>query len=104
MGKARIEIPKEKVAEFCEKWKVRELAFFGSVLRDDFRPDSDIDVIVDFKAGASRTLFDLVSMIDELKDIFGREVDLMTRRAVEQSRNYIRRKEILSTMEVVHVS
>jgi predicted nucleotidyltransferase len=104
MGKARIEIPKGKIAEFCEKWEVRELAFFGSVLRDDFRPDSDIDVIVDFKPDTSRTLFDLVSMIDELKDILGREVDLMTRRAVEQSRNYIRRKEILSTMEVVHVS
>jgi predicted nucleotidyltransferase len=104
MGKAHIEIPKEKIVEFCQKWKIREFAFFGSVLREDFRPDSDIDVVVDFEPDVSRTLFDLVSMIDELKEIFGREVDLMTRRAVEQSRNYIRRREILSTLEVVHVS
>jgi len=104
MAKAHIEIPKEKLAEFCKKWKIREFAFFGSILRDDFRPDSDIDVVVDFEPNVSRTLFDLVSMIDELKEIFGRKVDLLTRSAVEQSRNYIRRKEILSTLEVVHVS
>jgi len=104
MGKSHIEIPKEKIAEFCKKWKITEFALFGSVLRDDFRPDSDIDVVVDFEPDISRTLFDLVSMIDELKQIFGREVDLMTRRAVEQSRNYIRRREILSNLEVVHVS
>jgi predicted nucleotidyltransferase len=104
MAKAHIEIPREKIAEFCKKWNIREFAFFGSVLRDDFRPDSDIDVVVDFEPNVSRTLFDLVSMIDELKEIFGRKVDLLTRSAVEQSRNYIRRKEILSTLEVVHVS
>lgn len=102
--KAKINIPRKKIAEFCKKWKIREFALFGSVLRDDFRPNSDIDVIVDFEPDTKRTLFDLVSMIDELKEIFGREVDLLTRRAVEQSRNYIRRKAILSSVEIVYVS
>jgi len=104
IGKPHIDIPRKKIVEFCHKWKVREFSVFGSVLRDDFRSDSDIDVIVDFEPDAKRTLFDIVSMTDELKEILGREVDLMTRRSVEKSRNYIRRKAILSSMEVVYVS
>lgn len=102
MGKAHIIIPKEKIVEFCKEWKVIEFSFFGSVLRDDFRPDSDIDVIVDFEPDAGHSLFDLVDMADELKEIFGRNVDLLTKRGIEESRNYIRRREILSTMEVVY--
>ena len=104
MSKVRIDLPREKIAEFCRKWKIREFALFGSVLHDYFRPGSDIDVIVDFKSGTKHTLFDMVTMTDELRDIFGGEVDLMTRRSVEQSRNYILRKAILSSMEVVYVS
>lgn len=103
-NKIRIDTPHEKIAEFCKKWKIHEFALFGSVLRDDFRPDSDIDVIVDFEPDSKHTLFDMVSMIDELKMIFGRKVDLLTLRAVEQSRNYIRRKSILSSLEVIYVS
>lgn len=99
-----VKVSKEKISEFCKKWKVKEFALFGSVLRDDFKPDSDIDVLVDFEQDSGRTLFDLVDMIDELKNIFGRDVDLLTRKAVERSRNYIRRKEILSSAEVVYVS
>jgi predicted nucleotidyltransferase len=104
MGKARIEIPKEKIAEFCKKWQVREFAVFGSILRDDFRTDSDIDAIVDFVPDSCHSLFDLVDMTEELEKIFNRKVDLLTRRGVEESRNYIRRKEILSTLEVLYVS
>lgn len=104
IDKPHIDIPRKKIVEFCHKWKVREFSVFGSVLRDDFHSDSDVDVIVDFEPDAKRSLFDMVSMTDELKEIFGREVDLMTRRSVEQSRNYIRRKAILSSMEVVYVS
>jgi uncharacterized protein with HEPN domain len=99
MLKARIDLPKEEIAEFCKKWGVSEFSFFGSVLTDDFRPDSDIDVLVTFEDDAKHTLFDLVQMGDELKQIFGREVDLLTRRGVEQSRNYIRRKSIHSSLE-----
>ena len=99
-----VNVSKEKISEFCKRWKIKELALFGSVLRDDFKPDSDVDVLVDFEQDSGRTLFDLVNMIDELKNIFGRNVDLLTRKAVERSRNYIRRKEILSSAEVVYVS
>jgi predicted nucleotidyltransferase len=104
MGKTAIDLPKEEIEGFCRRWKVREFSLFGSVLRDGFRPDSDIDVILDFAPDAKPTLFDLASMADELETILGRKVDLVTREAVEQSDNYIRRNEILSSIEVVYVS
>ncbi len=103
MKKERIILPEGKISEFCRRWKVVEFAIFGSALRDDFRPESDIDVIVDFEPEARHSLFDMVSMTDELKEILGREVDLLTKKGVEQSRNYIRRKAILSSMKVIHV-
>lgn len=99
-----IDIPKETIAEFCIKWKIREFALFGSVLRDDFRPDSDIDVLVTFKEDAKHTLFDLVHMEKELKEIFGREVDIVSRRGIEASRNYIRRNAILNSAEAVYAA
>jgi len=100
----QIDISRERIAAFCRKWCVREFAVFGSVLREDFGPASDVDVMVQFDPQAHRTLFDLVEMQDELREIFGREVDLLTRRGVEQSRNYIRKKEILSTAEVIYAA
>ena len=104
MGKPNIDLSKEEIANFCNKWCIREFSLFGSVLQDTFGPDSDVDVVVDFEPGTNHSLFDLVSMTDELKQIFGRDVDLMTRQEVEQSRNYIRRKAILSSMEVIYAS
>lgn len=95
-------IPKEEVAAFCHRWKVTEFALFGSVLREDFRADSDVDVLVAFSDEAQWTLLDYVEMQDELKRVFGREVDLVSRRGIEQSRNYIRRKAILNSAEVVY--
>ncbi len=100
----QINIPKETIAEFCKKWKVREFAFFGSVLRDDFRPDSDIDVLVTFSEDAKCTLFDLIHMEKELKEIFGREVDIVSRRGIESSRNHIRKNAILSSAEAVYAA
>jgi predicted nucleotidyltransferase len=99
MTQAQIDLPKEEIAKFCKKWGVSEFSFFGSVLTDDFRPDGDIGILVAFEEDSKRTLFDLVHIEDELKQIFGREVDLLTRRGVEQSRNYIRCKSILSSLE-----
>ena len=95
-------IPKEKVAAFCHRWKIVEFALFGSVLRENFRADSDVDVLVAFSDEAEWTLLDYVDMQDELKNIFGREVDLVSRRGIERSRNYIRRKAILNSAEVVY--
>ncbi|MDA8242313.1 MAG: nucleotidyltransferase family protein [Nitrospiraceae bacterium] len=99
MGKVHVDLPKRRIAEFCRKWQIREFAFFGSVLRDDFRPDSDIDVLVTFDVSARHTLFDMVHMEEELKEIFGREVDLVSRRGIEASRNHIRKNAILSSAE-----
>ena len=104
MTTPHINIPGETIAEFCRKWKIIEFAFFGSVLRDDFRPDSDIDVLVTFSEDAKHTLFDLVHMEKELKEIFGREVDIVSRRGIESSRNYIRKNAILSSAEAVYAA
>lgn len=93
----QLTLNKEEIAAFCRRWKIVELALFGSVLRDDFGPHSDVDVLVSFADSAGHTLLDLVRMENELKGIFGREVDLVERAAVEQSRNYIRRRNILGT-------
>jgi uncharacterized protein len=97
-----IELPTEQIAAFCDRWQVDEFALFGSVLRDDFRPDSDIDVMVQFHPAAHPTLFDLVAMEEELKTLFQREVDLVTRKGIETSRNYLRRKAILSSVQVIY--
>jgi predicted nucleotidyltransferase len=101
---AKITIPRDKLADFCRRWKIMEFALFGSVLRDDFRPDSDIDVLVTFAPDARWGLFALYDMEQELKSLFGREVDLLTRRGVEMSRNPIRRKAILQSAQVIHVA
>src|SRR5579885_2936367 len=93
----QIELPREAIAEFCRRWQVVELCLFGSVLREDFRPDSDIDVLVTFAPQARHSIFDLLRMEDELARVFGRKVDLVDRRVLEQSPNYIRRRHILGS-------
>jgi len=97
-----IKIPKKDLGAFCRRWQIKELSLFGSVLRDDFRPDSDVDVLVRFDPEARRTLFDLARMQDELQQILGRNVDLVSRRGIEMSRNYLRRSAILNSAEVVY--
>jgi len=101
-AKPNTDIEREALAGFCRKWQITELALFGSVLRDDFGPDSDIDVLVRFAPDARHSLFDLVRMEDELRDLFGREVDLVERGTIEASRNYLRRKAILGSAEAVY--
>lgn len=101
MVKYNIEISQQKIADFCRKWKITELALFGSVLNRNFRPDSDIDVLVSFSDDAQWSLFDLVHMQDELKDIFGREVDLVEKAAL---RNPFRRYFILRSKEVIYAA
>lgn len=101
--KIKIDIPKDKIAEFCRRWKVTEFALFGSVLRDDFRPDSDVDVLVTFSPGTQWRFYHLLDMKDELEAIFGRPVDVVEKRLVEHSENYIRRRHILENMETVYV-
>jgi predicted nucleotidyltransferase len=96
-----IDIPEDLIANFCRRRKVVELALFGSVLRDDFGPDSDIDVLVTFTPDCGWSLWDLFDMREELHQIFGREVDLVEKDAL---RNPFRKHEILRTYKVVYAA
>ncbi|MEN6356950.1 MAG: nucleotidyltransferase family protein [Armatimonadota bacterium] len=100
----RISIDHNLLREFCRKWRIVELALFGSVLRDDFGPESDVDVLVTFAPDAGLTLFDMVHMQDELAQILGREVDLVSKRGIESSANYIRKRAILESAEVIYAA
>ena len=104
MVTTNIHLPMDKIAEFCQRWKIKELALFGSVLRDDFRTDSDIDLLVTFVPGASRSLFKQVEMQDELSLMLGRKVDLVSRHGVELSDNIRRKNEILDAAEVIYAA
>lgn len=97
-------IPVDKIAEFCQQWKIQELALFGSALRDDFRPDSDLDIVVTFAKDADWGLLDHVQMQLELQRLFNRNVDLISRRALEHSQNWLLREEILKTARVLFSS
>lgn len=97
----RIDIPKDKIAEFCRKWEIKEMAIFGSALADDFRPDSDADVLVVFEENARWGHFDLMRAEEELGQIFGRKVDLVEKKTV---RNPFRRHHILSHREVIYAA
>ena len=99
--KLAIDVPTGQLAEFCRKWKVTELALFGSVLREDFGPESDVDVLVELAPDHGLDLFDWLEMIDELKTIFGRKVDLVSKRALD---NPFRRHRILTTREIIHAA
>jgi predicted nucleotidyltransferase len=97
----KIYIDRQKITEFCRKWKIKEFSLFGSVLRDDFGPNSDVDVLVIFEENAGWGLDEWVDMIEELKTIFGREVDLISKKGL---RNPFRRHAILTTAEVLYAA
>src|SRR5687767_8613886 len=80
-----LDLPMAEIQAFCQRWKLSELSLFGSVLRDDFRPDSDVDILVTFAEDASWGLFEIFDAQKELAQILGRNVDLVERRSVEES-------------------
>jgi len=95
-------IPTEKIAAFCRKWQIAEFSLFGSVLRDDFGPNSDIDVLVAFSPAGAMTFESFLEMRDELSALFGgRNVDLVEKRLI---RNPFRRHDILTTRRVVYAA
>jgi len=99
----KLSLPYGQIAEFCRKWNVSEFALFGSVLRDDFRPDSDVDVLVTFASPAlTPSLFEHVDMQDELEALLGRKVDVVSRKGVEQSTNRFRRRAILESARIIY--
>lgn len=97
----KIKIPKDRIVDFCRRWQVRELAIFGSALGDDFRPDSDVDVLVVFRDEAGWTIFDHMKAEEELKDILGHKVDLVEKSAI---RNPFRRDHILKNHKVIYAT
>ncbi len=99
MGKARIAIPGEHVADFCKRHHIRKLSLFGSVLREDFRDDSDIDVLVEFEPGRTPGLA-FFTMEDELSELLGRKVDLNTPKFLSHSF----RDEVLHEAETLYVA
>jgi len=101
MGRSRVDVSSEVLEAFCRKWRIAELSLFGSVLRDDFRPESDIDILIEFAEDAHWSLYEWLDMSEELQAIFGRPVDLTSKRGL---RNPFRKKEILDTREVIYAS
>ena len=100
----RLTINPDQLEEFCQQQHIIELALFGSVLRDDFRPDSDIDILITFTPNVKRSLIDLVDMQYELEELSHRSVDLLTKKSVINSANWIRRNEILNTAKIIYES
>ncbi len=95
-------IETQELAGFCSTWKIEELALFGSVFREDFGPESDIDFLVRFRSEARWSLLDHIRIENELERILGRPVDLVTFRSVEQSRNWMRHDEILASAQTIY--
>lgn len=98
----RLQIAPEQLAAFCQQWQITELALFGSILRDDFHPDSDVDVLVAFSPDAKLSLLDLVELQHQFAALFGREVDVIEKQTIETSPNWVRRNEILSTATLIY--
>ena len=97
----KLSLPKEKIEEFCLRWKIDEFSLFGSVLREDFDLDSDIDILVSLSEDADLDLYDWITMIEELEEIFGREIDLVEKSTL---RNPFRRHAILTNREIIYAS
>ncbi|MSR24107.1 MAG: DNA polymerase subunit beta [Nitrospiraceae bacterium] len=97
----KVSIPKEEIASFCRRNRIKELALFGSVLRNDFRQGSDVDVLVDFEPNAGHSLFDFVRMQEELSNLLERKIDLVEKSGLH---NPFRRYDILRTRQVIFAS
>ena len=99
-----IDLPMSKINVFCRKWQITEFALFGSVLRNDFNPESDIDILVSFAPNAKRGLTETMQMRDELEALFNRKVDLIVKAAINRSDNWLRRKNILESAQTIYVA
>ncbi|MEG4251556.1 nucleotidyltransferase family protein [Microcoleus sp. Pol10D4] len=98
-----IALPIDEITKFCQQWQIIELSLFGSILRDDFHADSDIDILVAFAPTANGGLLDRAQMQEKLEAILSRRVDLISKRAIDRTSNPIRRQEILSTAQTIYV-
>lgn len=101
---ANFPLSSDAIADFCHRWHIQEMALFGSVLRDDFHPDSDIDVLVTFSPEAKRGLMMLARAKHELEEATGRKVDFVVKQSILESANWIRQKEILNSAKVIYAA
>lgn len=99
-----IDIGEDQIKEICKRFLIKELAVFGSALRDDFNENSDIDLLVEFRPNSGISFFNIIDLQDEFKKLFGREVDIVSKNAIKRSRNYIRKKKILENHKVIYAS
>jgi len=99
-----LDLPMAQIKELCDRWQIIEFAVFGSVLRDDFQPTSDIDVLITFATDARKGLLTLARIKHELEELLGREVDILTKKSIEQSHNPIRSHNILRSAQVLYVA
>lgn len=99
-----LHLPLAAISQVCQAHRIKTLALFGSAVREDFHADSDVDVLVEFAPDAAPDFAEVVAIQDELEQLIGRPVDLLERKSVEQSRNYIRRRAILSRIEPIYVA
>lgn len=104
MPGCKIKLPQNRIKEFCKKYAINEFSLFGSVLTDQFNRDSDVDILVSFDENARHTIFDFTRMKNELEKIIGYEVDLVSRRGLEKSRNLIRKNAILKSAESIYAA
>ncbi|GAB4133430.1 MAG: nucleotidyltransferase family protein [Cyanobacteria bacterium J069] len=100
----RLGITPQDLAAICKRWHIAELWLFGSVLRDDFNSESDVDILVTYQPSAKRGLFEKMQLKEELETLLHRSVDLVSKRAIEQSHNWLRRKHILESAETIYVA
>lgn len=98
----RLGVPLNAIAAFCQRWNIVEFAVFGSILRDDFRPDSDIDVLVEFNTEFKRGLIETIQMKEELQEIVNRRVDFIVKKALKRSENWLRREKILASAKIIY--
>jgi len=101
---ANIALPMAAITDFCRRWQIVEFALFGSVLREDFAAESDVDVLVRYAPGTTHSLRDYLTMHDELERLLGRRVDIVNRESLERSANYIRRRAVLDAARTIYVA
>jgi hypothetical protein len=92
----------EPIETLCQQWGIHQLALFGSILREDFGTDSDVDLLVDFSPGKKISLLDLLELEYQFSEILERPIDLVEKQAIIQSPNWIRRQEVLNTAQIIY--
>jgi uncharacterized protein len=100
----RLGVTSSTLAEFCHRWHITEMALFGSMLRDDFKPESDIDLLVSFDPNFRRGLAETIEIQDQIQQLLGREVDLIIKKYLERSENKVRRDRIINSAQVIYAA